>query len=90
MRLRGVVRTAELQENQAGGDQVEMAVRVQGVGPGQPRLIVIPFSLLVADESLNPEVVAGRGFEAEVAQDERGAWIVARIAFASKVLRPAE
>ena len=32
-----------------------MVVRVQGVGAGQPRLLVIPFSVLLAD----PELDAG-------------------------------
>ena len=90
MRLHGVVRTAELQEDPPGSDRIEMALRVQGVGPGQPRLIVIPFSLLVENESLDPDGVTGRGFEAEVGQDEQGRWLVAQIAFASRVLRPPE
>ena len=60
---------------------------MQGVGPGQPRLIVIPFALLVADESsLDPEVIAGQRVEAGVVE-EGGHWIVTEIAFASKVLR---
>ena len=65
-----------------------MLLRVQGVGPGQPRSFVIPFSLLLQYESLDPDEVTGRGFEAEVGQDAAGRWVVSEIAFASKVLRP--
>ena len=90
MRLRGVVRSAELQENPPGSDQIELALRLQGVGPGQPRLIVVPYTLLLQYESLDPDEVTGRGFEAEVGQDDQGRWMVAEIAFASKVLRPGE
>jgi hypothetical protein len=88
MRLRGVVRTAELQEVPPGSGRIEIALSVQGVGPGQPRALVIPFERLLEDESLDPEVIRGRGFEAEVENDDQGRWIVVRIAFASMVLRP--
>ncbi len=88
MRIRGVVRTAELQENPPGSDQIEMKLSVQGVGPGQPRSLVIPFSLLLENESIDPEEIRGRGFEAGIEQDEQGRWVVAEIAFASRVLRP--
>jgi hypothetical protein len=90
MRLHGLIRSAELQENPPGSDQIEMIVQVQGVGPGQPRRLVIPYSTLLEDPSLDPDQVTGRGFEAEVAQDDEGRWIVRQIAFASKVLRPSE
>jgi len=82
-----LIRSAELQENPEGSDQVEMVLKVQGVGPGQPRQFVIPFALLVQDESLDPDNVVGRGFEAEIGQDDRQRWVADRIAFASKVLR---
>ena len=72
MRLKGVVRSAELQENSPGSDQIELLLRVQGVGPGQPRSFVIPFSLLLRYESLEADEVAGRGFDAEVEQDGAG------------------
>ncbi len=87
MRLRGVVRSADLQEETPGGDRIELALRLQGVGPGQPRLVVVPYTLLLRYESLDPDEVAGRGFEAEVGQDDRGRWVVSEIAFASRVLR---
>ena len=49
---------------------------------------MIPYSLLVADESLDPEALTGRGFEAEVGQDEQGRWVVSEIAFASRCSGP--
>ncbi len=90
MHLHGVIRTAELEENPPGSDQIEMVVRVQGVGAGQPRLLVIPFSLLVDHQEIDPENISRRGFDAEVEQNEQGRWIVRQIAFASRVLRPGE
>ncbi|MCA1686857.1 MAG: hypothetical protein LC745_12990, partial [Planctomycetia bacterium] len=88
MRLKGVIRTAELQENPPGSDRIEMVLGLQGVGPGQPRSVVIPYSFLLHNESLDPDEVTGRGFEAEVGQDEEKRWVVSQIGFASKVLRP--
>ena len=90
MILRGVVRTADLQEYPAGSDQVELLLSVQGVGAGQPRRLVIPFALLLQNDELGPDEVKGRGFEAEAEEDAEGRWVVSRIAFASKVLRPPE
>jgi hypothetical protein len=91
MRIRGIVRTATLEEDPPGSDQISMAIRVQGVRPEQPRLLLIPYELLLADPDLGPDEVQGKGFEAEVAQDEAGRWIVAEIALASgRVLRPPE
>ena len=65
MRIRGIVRTATLEEDPAGGDRIELVLRVQGVGPGQPRTLVVPYELLLADPDLDPDAVAGKGFEAE-------------------------
>ena len=88
MRIRGIVRTATLQENPPGTDQIEMLIRVQGVRPEQPRLLVVPYGLLLGDETLDPEQVQGKGFEAEVSEDSAGRWIVTEIAFATgRVLR---
>lgn len=87
MKIRGLVRSAELQENPPGSDQIELILRVQGVGPGQPRTLIVPFSLLVEDASLDPENVTGRGFEAEMEQEDGQRWVVSRISFASRVLR---
>jgi hypothetical protein len=88
MRIKGIVRVAELQENPPGTDQIEMLIRVQGVRPEQPRLLVVPYEMLLGDEMLEPEQVQGKGFEAEVNEDPDGRWLVAEIAFATgRVLR---
>ena len=65
MRIKGIVRTGTLEENPPGSDRIEMTLKVQGVGAGQPRTLVVPYDLLLGDESLDPEQVAGKGFEAE-------------------------
>ena len=90
MHLRGIVRTATLEESPEGNDAVDMVLSVQGVGPGQPRKLTVPFALLLQDESLDPEAIAGRGFEADAEQDQAGRWVISRIAFASHVLRPSD
>jgi hypothetical protein len=91
MRIRGIVRTATLDEDPPGTDRIVMVLRVQGVGPDQPRLLVVPYELLLADESLDAEHVQGKGFEAEVDEDPPGRWVVAEIAFAGeRVLRAPE
>lgn len=90
MRLHGMIRTAEFQENPPGSDQIELVIRIQGVGPTQPRLLVIPFTLLLEDVTLDPEGVVGRSFEADVEQDAQGRWVVAQIALAARVLRPSD
>ena len=83
MRIRGIVRTATLREDPAGGDRIELVLRVQGVGPGQPRALVVPYELLLADPDLDPDAVAGKGFEAEADELEPGRWVVGEIAFAT-------
>ena len=91
MRIRGIIRVAALQENPPGTDQIEMLIRVQGVRPEQPRLLVVPYEMLLGDEMLEPEQVQGKGFEAEVNEDPDGRWLVAEIAFATgRVLRAPE
>jgi len=88
MQIHGIVQAATLEENPPGGEAIEMILRVQGVGPGQPRKIVVPFELLLLDPTLEPESVAGHGFEAKVDQAGPGRWEVAQIAFAGgRVLR---
>lgn len=89
MHLRGIVQTAVLEETTPGSGEIEMILRVQGVGAGQPRKLIIPFALLLQDESLDPDLVSGRAFEADVEPNEQR-WIVSRIAFASRVLRKPE
>jgi hypothetical protein len=83
MRMKGIVQTATLEENPPGSDSIEMALKVQGVGAGQPRKIIIPFELLVEDPSLEPETIAGHAFEADVEQSG-DRWLVAQITFAQK------
>ena len=87
MFIRGLIRTAELQEESPGSDRIELHLKVQGVKPDQPRGLVVPYSLLLEDEVLEAESVLGRGFEAEVEQDDRGRWVVKTLSLASKVLR---
>ena len=88
MHIRGIVQSATLEEPRSGGESIEMALRVQGVGPGQPRRLIIPYDLLLQDESLDPDAIEGRGFEADVEQAGDQRWVVARIAFTARVLRP--
>jgi hypothetical protein len=83
MRIRGIVRTATLEENPPGSDRIELVLRVQGVGPGQPRTFVVPYELLLADPDLDPDAVQGKRFDAEVDEAEPGRWVVGEIAFAS-------
>jgi hypothetical protein len=87
MQIRGVVRTADLQEHPADSDRIELVLNVQGVSPGQPRKLVVPYEYLLRDTSLGPEGVQGRGFAAFVRQDESGRWLVEELSVASKVLR---
>jgi hypothetical protein len=88
MQIRGIVRAATLEENPPGSDRIELVLRVQGVRPGQPRALVVPYELLLEDESLDADQVQGKPFEAEAAEDESGRWIVQVIAVAAgRVLR---
>lgn len=88
MRFRGIVMSAVLDENPPGGERIELTLWLQGVGPGKPRRIVVPYELLLSDPALDAEAVQGHGFEAEVEQDADGRWIVAAIRFADgRVLR---
>jgi hypothetical protein len=91
MRIRGIVRTATLEENPPGSDRIEMVLRVQGVGPGQPRTFIVPYEVLLADPDLDPDAIQGKRFEAEVDQAKPSRWVVSEIAFASgQFLRPPE
>jgi hypothetical protein len=83
MRIQGIVRTATLEENPPGSDRIEMVLRVQGVGPSQPRTVVVPYELLLADPELDPDAVLGKRFEAEVDEAEPGRWVVSEVVFAS-------
>lgn len=91
MQIRGIVQSAALEEHPPGSDRIEMIVWGQGVGPDKPRQIVVPFELLVQDPDLDPETIRGHGFQAEVAQDQDGRWVVSEIGFAAgNVLRHPE
>lgn len=88
MRLHGIVMSVALEENPPGSDEIELTLWLQGVGPGQPRRIVVPYELLLSDPDLDADAVQGHAFEAEVEQDETGRWIVGAIGFADgRVLR---
>ena len=88
MTLHGFVMSAELAEETPRSERVELILRIQGVGPGQPRRIVVPYDLLLADPSIDADDAVGRGFEAEVEQAGPARWEVSRISLAAKVLRP--
>jgi hypothetical protein len=90
MLLHGIVQTATLVETPPESGNLEIILKVQGVGRGQPRSLLIPYSLLLAEASLDPDLMQGRAFECEAEQDELGRWLVVQIAFASRVLRPPE
>jgi len=91
MQIRGIVRTATLEENPPGSDRIELILRVQGVGAGQPRTLVVPYELLLADPDLDPDAVPGKRFEAEAHEAEPGRWVVGEIAFAmGQFLRKSE
>jgi hypothetical protein len=83
MLIRGIVRTATLAENPPGTDRIEMVLEVQGVGRGQPRRIVVPYEVLLAAPELDPELIQGKGFQAEVVEDRAGRWMVRQIGIAS-------
>ena len=53
--------------------QIEMVLRVQGVGPGQPRTLVVPYALLLADPELDPEPIQGKGFRGRGRRGRAGA-----------------
>ena len=87
MLIRGVIQAAELRE--VDEERVEMDVRVQGVGPGQPRRLVVPFALLLADPTLDSEAIVGHGFEAVVEREETLRWVAVEFRVAARrVLRP--
>jgi hypothetical protein len=87
MHLRGIIQSAVLEEVPPESGNIELVVRVQGVGPGQPRRLVIPYKLLLQDESLEPETITGRAFEADAEQAHAERWVVTMIALAARVLR---
>ncbi len=82
MHMHGIVQTAILEENPPGSESIEMVLVVQGVGRDQPRKIIIPFDLLLRDESLDVDRIQGHAFQAEVDEDGPKRWVVREIAFA--------
>jgi hypothetical protein len=91
MHLRGIIRGATLEENPPGSDAIEMVLNLQGVGADQPRTIVVPFEVLLGDETLGPDSVLGHGFEADIEQDAARRWVVTQISVApGRVLRREE
>ncbi len=87
MHLKGIIQSAVLEEEPPESGNIQMVVRVQGVGPGQPRRLIVPYDLLLQDEDLEPDAVTGRAFEAEAETDSSQRWVVTTIAFAGRVLR---
>jgi hypothetical protein len=85
MTLHGFIMSAELAEDPPG--KIELTLRIQGVGPGQPRRIVVPYEVLLADPSIDADDGVGRGFEADVEQAGASRWEVSRLSLAGKVLR---
>jgi hypothetical protein len=91
MHIHGIVMSGILEENPPGSDVIEMVLRIQGVGAGQPRRIVIPYEVLLRDPNLEPDTIAGHAFQAEVVEVESNRWVVRDIAFAqNRVLREEE
>lgn len=91
MTLKGFIQTAELVEDPSGDDRVMMLLRLQGVSPGQPRRLLLPFELLLAHEELDVDQMAGRAFRAECQPDANGNGIATTIEVGpARVLRKPE
>lgn len=91
MHMHGIVQSATLHENPPGSELIELVLRVQGVGAGQPRTIVVPYEVLLREADLDPETIAGHAFQAEVLEDGPKRWVVREIAFGDgRVLRDDE
>jgi hypothetical protein len=90
MYLHGIIQSATLTEVPPDSGNIEIVLRVQGVGPAQPRRLVIPYRLLLQDDSLDPDTIQGRAFDADVEREQGDRWVVSRIDFASRVLRAPE
>jgi hypothetical protein len=88
--LHGFIMSADMAEESPNSDRIEVLLRIQGVGPGQPRRIVVPFDYLVTNSEFDAEDVVGRNFEAEVEQVGATRWEVSRITVAGRVLRAEE
>jgi len=89
MHMHGIVMTATLAEAPGDADRVEMHLLVQGVGPGQPRRIVVPMEILIAQPEVEPESIAVHAFDADVHEEAPKRWVAEAITFAARrVLRP--
>ena len=89
MTVRGIVQAAALEESAPGSEQIDLILRAQGVGPTHPRRLVVPYAMLLEDESLDPDGLTGRAFEAEVEEEAPKRWVVRSIKLAARsVLRP--
>jgi hypothetical protein len=84
MRIHGIIQSAEYSEDPPDSGQIEMVIRVQGVGRDQPRRLVIPMEILLENQELEPDSVRGRSFEADVEQDANRKWVVTRLGMAVK------
>lgn len=72
MILRGIIRAGSLVETAEG--RLELILELQGVGPAQPRRVVVPHEVLVSESWLDPDDVAGRGLDAEIELADDGRW----------------
>ncbi len=91
MQIHGIVRTAVLTENPPGSEVIELVLKVQGVGAGQPRTIVVPYELLLEHPEIDADQVSGHGFRAEVEEESPGRWVAIAVGFADgRVLRRPE
>jgi hypothetical protein len=81
--------SAELVEEPPESGRIEMHLRLQGVGAGQPRRIIVPYETLLSDATFDPDTVHGKAFQAEILEMEPGRWVVVAIGFGERrVLRP--
>jgi hypothetical protein len=90
VRIRGIIRGATLVEFPEGSDEIELSLELQGVGPGQPRWIVVPYKTLLEVPELEPETVLGHGFQAEVEQETAKRWVVRSLEVAGSVVLRAD
>ena len=88
MQLRGIVMSAALDENPPGSERIELTLWLQGVGPGKPRRIVVPYELLLSDPCARRRSRPGPRLRGRGRARRAGRWIVAAIGFADgRVLR---
>ena len=88
MIVHGIVQSAELVEQDEDSGRIEVLIKAQGVGAGQPRKFFIPYETLLVDDSLDVDLIQGRAFEAEITSDPTERWIAVSIRFAGRMLKP--